>query len=71
MDHSRDGGSLPALSTLPSSLPPPLCLPAACKQEEQSGLEDIDRLTQGPDYRMGFAVVELWEKACALLRKNA
>ena len=50
---------------------PPLCLPAACKQEEQSGLEDIDRLTQGPDYRMGFAVVELWEKACDLLRKNA
>ena len=50
---------------------PTLCLPTACKQEDYAELEDIDRLTQSPDYRMGFAVVELWEKARALLQKNA
>jgi len=50
---------------------PPLCLPTACKQEDYTELKDIDRLTQSPDYRMGFAVVELWEKARALLQKNA
>lgn len=49
---------------------PPLCLPAACSKKGADTMTDIEGLTQGSDYRMGFAVVELWEKVCGLLQKN-
>ncbi len=48
---------------------PPLCLPAAEKDDsegliatpESEKTEDIHALNKSPNYKMGFATVELWE----------
>jgi stage II sporulation protein R len=46
---------------------PPLCLPTAAAPG--SAEKQVDELDDRPGYRMGFALVELWEKAARNLRK--
>ena len=48
---------------------PPLCLPAAQSGEKEQ--QDIAMLEQRPGYRMGFALVELWETAAQKLQELA
>jgi len=46
---------------------PPLCIPTAAAPG--SAEKQVDELDDRPGYRMGFALVELWEKATRNLRK--
>lgn len=51
---------------------PPLCLPAArpaTDEATQAKTGEIVELEEAPAYRMGFATVELWERAVELVRQ--
>lgn len=53
---------------------PPLCLPAAKPQDNDDNeaaakTGEIEELGETPGYRMGFAAVELWERAAQWLRE--
>lgn len=46
---------------------PPLCIPTAAAPT--TAQKQVDELDDRPGYRMGFALVELWEKAAQKLGK--